>query len=67
MMRLAFDLHRLFGLLGVVPLLVLPFTGFLLLYVSGLLRWLCLSGKVHDRGVNLAVLRPFLYRVKELG
>ena len=37
------------------------------LYVSGLLRWLCRSGKVRDRGVNLASLRLFLYRVKELG
>ena len=37
------------------------------LYVSGLLRWLCRSGKVRDREVNFAALRPFLYRVKELG
>ena len=36
------------------------------LYVSGLLRWLCRSGKVRDREVNFAALRPLLYRSKEI-
>lgn len=34
------------------------------LYVSGLLRWLCRSGKVRDREVNFAALRPWLYRIR---
>jgi uncharacterized iron-regulated membrane protein len=36
------------------------------LYVSGLLRWLCRSSKVRDREVNFAALRPSLYRIKEI-
>jgi len=36
------------------------------LYVSGLLRWLCRSGKVRDREVNFAALRPLLYRMREI-
>jgi len=48
------------------------FAGFLaglshfVLYVSGLLGWLCKSGKVRDRKVNFAALRPLLYRMREL-
>jgi hypothetical protein len=37
-----------------------------ILYVSGLLRWLCRSGKVRDREVNFAAMRPLLYRMKEI-
>lgn len=37
--------------------------GLFVLYVSGLLRWLCRSGKVRDREVNFAALRPLLYRM----
>ena len=36
------------------------------LYVSGLLRWLCRSGKVRDREVNFAALIPLLYRMRKL-
>ena len=36
------------------------------LYVSGLLRWLCRSGKVHNREMNFAAVRPLLYRMKEM-
>lgn len=36
-----------------------------LLYVSGLLRWLHRHGKVRDREVNIAALRPLIYRAKE--
>lgn len=36
------------------------------LYVSGLLRWLCRSGKVRDREVNFAALRPLLHRLQEM-
>ena len=48
------------------------FAGFLaglslfVLYVSGLLGWLCKSGKIRDRKVNFAALRPLLYRMREL-
>ena len=37
-----------------------------ILYVSGLLRWLCRSGKVRDREVNFSALRPFLDRMSEM-
>jgi uncharacterized iron-regulated membrane protein len=33
------------------------------LYVSGLLRWLCRIGRLKDRDVNLAALRPWLGRI----
>ncbi len=33
------------------------------LYISGLLHWLYRHGKIRDRKVNLAALRPFLYRL----
>lgn len=33
------------------------------LYVSGLLRWLYRRGKIRDRKVDLAALRPFFYRL----
>jgi len=36
------------------------------LYVSGLLRWLHRHGKVRDREVNAAALRPLLYRAQDL-
>jgi uncharacterized iron-regulated membrane protein len=36
------------------------------LYVSGLLRWLCRSGKVRDREVNFAALLPLLFRMREM-
>ena len=36
------------------------------LYVSGLLCWLCRSGKVRDRKVNFAALRTLLYQMREL-
>ncbi len=36
------------------------------LYVSGLLRWLCRSGKVRDREVNFAALIPLLYQMRKL-
>ena len=36
------------------------------LYVSGLLRWLCRSGMLRDREVNFAALRPLLYRIREI-
>ena len=34
------------------------------LYVSGLLRWLCKIGKVKDRVVNLAAIKPKLLSIK---
>ena len=34
------------------------------LYVSGLLRWLCKTGKVKDRAVNLAAIKPKLISIK---
>jgi uncharacterized iron-regulated membrane protein len=34
------------------------------LYVSGLLRWLCKIGKVKDRVVNLATIKPKLLSIK---
>jgi len=34
------------------------------LYMSGLLRWLCKIGKVKDRVVNLAAIKPKLLRLK---
>jgi len=34
------------------------------LYVSGLLRWLCKIGKVKDRIINLLVIKPKLLRIK---
>ena len=37
-----------------------------MLYVSGLLRWLCKIGKVKDRVVNLAAIKPKLLRLKTL-
>ncbi len=36
------------------------------LYVSGLLRWLCRNGKIRDREVNFAVLRPHLKQMREI-
>jgi uncharacterized iron-regulated membrane protein len=33
-----------------------------ILYASGLLRWLCRSGKIRDREVNFEALRPLVYR-----
>jgi uncharacterized iron-regulated membrane protein len=36
------------------------------LYVSGLLRWLCRCGMVRDREVNFAELKPLLYRSKKI-
>ncbi len=36
------------------------------LYVSGLLRWLCKIGKVKDRAVNLAVIKPILIGLKTM-
>ena len=33
------------------------------LYVSGLLRWLCRNGRIRDREVDFAALRPLLNRV----
>lgn len=41
--------------------------GLFVLYVSGLLHWLHRHGKVRDRDVNLAALRPLLYRLQEMG
>ena len=35
-----------------------------MLYMSGLLRWLCKIGKVKDRVVNLAAIKPKLLRLK---
>jgi uncharacterized iron-regulated membrane protein len=35
------------------------------LYVSGLLHWLYRHGKIRDRKVDLAALRPFLYRLAQ--
>ena len=35
------------------------------LYVSGLLRWLCRNGKVRDRDVNFAALLPLLHRLRK--
>lgn len=39
--------------------------GLFVLYVSGLLRWLHRCGKVKDRRVNYAALRPLYYRVQQ--
>ena len=39
--------------------------GLFVLYVSGLLRWLHRHGKVRDREVNVAALRPLVYRAQE--
>ncbi len=36
------------------------------LYVSGLLRWLYRRGKVQDRELNFAVMRPLFYRLQEM-
>jgi len=36
------------------------------LYVSGLLRWLCRIGRIRDREVDFAALRPLLYRMRAL-
>jgi uncharacterized iron-regulated membrane protein len=36
------------------------------LYVSGLLRWLCRIGRLKDREVNFRALRPLLYRMQAL-
>ena len=36
------------------------------LYVSGLLRWLCRIGRIRDRKVDFAALRPLLYRMQAL-
>jgi uncharacterized iron-regulated membrane protein len=41
--------------------------GLFVLYVSGLLRWLHRRGKVKDRDVNFAALRPLYYRLQEQG
>ncbi|MDD1627659.1 MAG: PepSY domain-containing protein [Methylococcaceae bacterium] len=37
-----------------------------MLYISGLLRWLCRSRKIRDREVNFAALRPVLYQIREI-
>jgi uncharacterized iron-regulated membrane protein len=37
-----------------------------ILYVSGLLRWLHRRGKIKDREVNIAALRPLFYRLQEI-
>ncbi|MGR9013151.1 MAG: PepSY domain-containing protein, partial [Gammaproteobacteria bacterium] len=39
--------------------------GLFVLYVSGLLRWLHRCGKVKDRRVSYAALRPLYYRVQQ--
>ncbi|TAK60665.1 PepSY-associated TM helix domain-containing protein [Methylobacter sp.] len=39
--------------------------GLFVLYVSGLLRWLHRHGKVQDREIDFAELRPLLYRLKD--
>lgn len=36
------------------------------IYVTGLLRWLCRSGKLRDRELNFAALRPFLGQMQEM-
>ena len=36
------------------------------LYVSGLLRWLCRIGRLKDRDVNVAALRPWLCRMRAM-
>ncbi len=36
------------------------------LYVSGLLRWLHRRGKIKDRELNFAALRPLFYRVQQM-
>ena len=36
------------------------------LYVSGLLRWLYRHGRVRDREVDLAVLRPLFFRLQKM-
>ena len=36
-----------------------------LLYGSGLLRWLCRTGKVRDRDVNFAALLPLLHQLRK--
>jgi uncharacterized iron-regulated membrane protein len=40
--------------------------GLFVLYVSGLLRWLHRHGKVKDRDVDFAALRPLLYRAQAM-
>ena len=54
--------------LGAAGRLVWFLTGLSLfvLYVSGLLRWLCRCGMVRDREVNFAELKPLLYRSKKI-
>jgi uncharacterized iron-regulated membrane protein len=39
--------------------------GLFVLYVSGLLRWLHRHGKVKDREVDFAALRPLFYRLQD--
>ncbi|MGZ8929182.1 MAG: PepSY domain-containing protein, partial [Methylobacter sp.] len=41
--------------------------GLFVLYVSGLLGWLHRRGKVKDRDVNFAALRPLFFRMQEKG
>ncbi|MGZ5043622.1 MAG: PepSY-associated TM helix domain-containing protein [Methylobacter sp.] len=41
--------------------------GLFILYVSGLLHWLHRRGKVKDREVNFAALRPLFYRLQDIG
>jgi len=36
------------------------------LYISGLLRWLYRRGKVQDRELNFAVMRPLFYRLQKM-
>jgi uncharacterized iron-regulated membrane protein len=40
--------------------------GLFVLYISGLLHWLHRCGKIKDREVNFAAVRPVLYRLQHL-
>lgn len=40
--------------------------GLFILYISGLLHWLHRCGKIKDREVSFAALRPLLYRSQEM-